>query len=234
MTKTFINYFFNKPNMVSNEINGLESFNIILHQVIIGQLLGGGNVTRRSNTRNSYFRCGFGSKFEIYRNWVYEFFKDFTNKGLIIRNNKRRNSRYYISYEFQTKTLPVFNYYHSLFYFQTSGKYVKIVPENIRELMTPIVLAHLLMSSGHYNIANHNIEINTYNYSYNDCIRLANRVNTLDLLLYNISAVTVYKERIKNNKNQYYLSINGPAAKTVVRKLVYPHICKNILYRIGM
>lgn len=211
-----------------------KASNTLLHQVIIGQLLGGANVTRRSPTRNSYFRCGFGTTFETYGAWVCNFFDSLTNKGLTSRKNRGFGGSY-ILYEFQTKTLPIFNYYHSLFYTLESGKYIKIVPLNILDLMSPIVLAHLLMSSGHFSTAKNIIEINTYAFTYNDCVRLANSINNLHSLLRRTAAVTVIKERIgKDGRDQYYLCISGPAAKVVIRELVRPHMYGSMLYRVGL
>jgi hypothetical protein len=74
------------------------------------------------------------------------------------------------------------------------------VPVNINELISPIVLTHLLMSSGHYSLAKHMIEMNTYKLTYNDCLRLADSINNLDFLLRKTKAVSVNKERIGKNE----------------------------------
>lgn len=119
------------------------STNSVLHQVIIGQLLGGANITRRSATGNSYFRVGFGSTYRSYSSWLCAFF------GNMSKGVTTRMSNSFLLYDFQTKTLPIFNYYHSLFY--QNG--VKIMPNNVEEIMSPIVLAHIMMSIGHYSIS---------------------------------------------------------------------------------
>ena len=48
----------------------------------------------------------------------------------------------YTNFRLKTKSLPLFNSYFNMFYKldTNSGKYVKIVPENIIDLMNPIVL----------------------------------------------------------------------------------------------
>ena len=47
---------------------------------------------------------------------------------------------------FKTVSLPLFKFYHELFYKPNSkGKYIKIIPQNIKQYMDPVVLAHLVM-----------------------------------------------------------------------------------------
>jgi len=62
--------------------------------------------------------------------------------------------------------MPCLTELHSLFY--PNG--VKIVPQNIYELLTPIALAHLIMGDG--SVERHGLIICTDSYSIEDVIRL--------------------------------------------------------------
>jgi hypothetical protein len=217
-----------------SDMTNFEGSNEYLHHVIIGQLLGGANVTRRSPTRNSYFRCAFGTGYQAYGAWLCKFFDGLTNKGLTSRKDSGFGGSY-TRHEFQTKTLPIFNYYHSLFYTLDSGKYVKVVPVNIYSLMSEVVLAHLLMSSGNYHAGKNMMEINTYSFSYEDCVRLADSINGLNETLDAVGSVAVAKERDgKDGREQYRLTIHGPYAQWIVKDLVYRHMHYSMLYRIGV
>ena len=57
---------------------------------------------------------------------------------------KTRLGKVNISLQLFTRTLPCFTELHSLFYVNK----VKIIPENIYELLTPVALAHLIQGDG--------------------------------------------------------------------------------------
>lgn len=224
-TLTLFKRVFNTPF----EIN-FKFSNPFLHQVIIGQMLGDGNITRRSPTGNSYFRLGFGRLYETYRKWLARIFGELTNKGLTSREEKK-SDRTYTRYDLVTMTLGIFNYYHDLFYVYNTelGKYIKIVPVNIIELITPVVLAHLLMGDGTYNISNKIVKICTHSFTHKDCLLLARSINQLGL------KTTVTKDRVgKDGNNQYYIAISGKTNLELLRSLVVPYMHKSMLYRLGI
>jgi hypothetical protein len=74
------------------------------------------------------------------------------------RYDKRTNKTYHTLY-FQTKSLPFFNYYHSLFY-DSLGK--KIIPSNISELLTPIGLAYWAMDDGGKSRSNYYLNTDSF------------------------------------------------------------------------
>lgn len=55
----------------------------------------------------------------------------------IFRVNKLKGKKYN-SLEFRTRYLPCFNELHGLFY----KNKIKVIPDNIYDLLTPIALAH--------------------------------------------------------------------------------------------
>ena len=59
------------------------------------------------------------------------------------RRTSRKGKKYY-SLEFRTRYLPCFNELHGFFY----KNKVKVVPDNIYDLLTPIALAHWIMGDG--------------------------------------------------------------------------------------
>jgi hypothetical protein len=64
--------------------------------------------------------------------------------------------------------MPCLTELHSLFY--PNG--VKIVPQNIYELLTPVALAHMIMGDG--TAKSHGLIICTDSYSIEDTVRLMN------------------------------------------------------------
>lgn len=56
----------------------------------------------------------------------------------------------YENYRLRTEGLACLVAYRDIFYRVVDGCNVKIVPENIHEMICPIVLAHLLMGDGNH------------------------------------------------------------------------------------
>lgn len=52
---------------------------------------------------------------------------------------------------FSTKRLPAISNLHQLWYKVIDGKYIKNLPLNIEELLTPVALAHLIMGDGYFS-----------------------------------------------------------------------------------
>lgn len=130
----------------------------------------------------------------------------------------------------KTVCLPPFNELHSLFYvLSPAGKYVKIIPSIINELMTPVVIAHLLIGDGSYSKAEGIVFIYSNSFTYSDCVRLAAAIiNKLNV------KTTVRKERKgKNGQMQYKLAI-AKADIGRLQSLVADHMHPSMLYRINI
>ena len=112
-----------------------------LKEVLIGILLGDGHIVKRSSTANSrlvYAQTAVSHK--EYFDYVYSFFKDlcvndYTPQLRIVRDN--RTNKIYSAISFTTMQFPCFNAFKEMFYQNN----VKIVPDNIHQLLTPKGLA---------------------------------------------------------------------------------------------
>jgi len=109
--------------------------------ILVGILLGDAHIVRRSPTANS--RLVYGQTavaHKEYFDYVHSFFvsfcaKNYTPQLKVIRNN--RTKKVYSAISFTTMQLPCFNIFKQMFYVFN----VKIVPNNIYELLTPRGLA---------------------------------------------------------------------------------------------
>lgn len=73
----------------------------------------------------------------------------------------------YSSVQFATLSLPCFNYYKDLFY---NSNYLKIVPSNIQNLLSPRGLAYWIMDYG--SLQNKGLHLNTYGLTPQDIFLL--------------------------------------------------------------
>jgi hypothetical protein len=212
----------------NNNNNNINNSNLPdnLHSVLIGIMLGDGFLYKTSATSNTRFEMSFGEKYEAYAKSIEMLFKDYINNPLKAIEIKGINKTY-INYRLKTKTLPLFNYYHDLFYSnQTleSGiiKTIKIVPNNIIDFMDPIVLAYLIQSDGSYS--SNRVRIYTNSFTKSEVELLAQSIT----IKFNIiSGVT------HDRNNQFIISI-GASQLDLLRNIVATHFHASMLYRIGL
>lgn len=139
-------------------------------------------------------------------------------------------TKQYTNYRLKTATLAVFNEFFSMFYVldPDTGKYIKVVPANIMDLMNPIVLAHLIMGDGNYHTTHKQVRIYTNSFTHEDCVRLAASITKMGI------PTSVLFDRVgKNGNNQYILTISAQHLSTL-QNAVSPYMHKTMLYRINL
>lgn len=122
-----------------------------LHSILIGIMLSDGGLYKSSPTANVRFEMSFGEKYKELALHIGELFTEYMSNPVKALEVKGVN-KLYTNYRLKTRTLPIFNSYHDMFYKLNleTNKYIKIVPENIIDLMDPIVLAYLIQGDGNY------------------------------------------------------------------------------------
>nr|YP_009574395.1 hypothetical protein [Arthrobotrys musiformis]QBM31512.1 hypothetical protein [Arthrobotrys musiformis]QBM31662.1 hypothetical protein [Arthrobotrys musiformis] len=78
-------------------------------------------------------------------------------------------------YWFSTKRLPAISNLHAVWYKNVSGKFVKILPSNIEELLTPVGIAHWIMGDGYFS--DDTVKLCTDNFSKEEVSILINILN---------------------------------------------------------
>ena len=125
--------------------------------------------------------------------------------------NKRSN-KVYSSVSFATLTLPCFTFYKELFY-NSNNK--KIVPFNIKNLLTLRGLAYWIMDDG--SLQNKGLHLSVYAFSLEEVKILKNTIESLFLPQFSLKCT------IHNHKKGYRLYIWQESLK-----LLKPHISKYI------
>lgn len=141
-----------------NTIKTLQDFKKekILQEIAIGKILGDGCI---SKTGNLNF-CHSIKQIE-YINHCYDLFKNYTKSGIKIYKNKRNNKIHKIL-AFDTKA--IFKKELSIFYIfdGINKKRIKIIPNNINELITPVSIAYWIMDDGYFDKPNINISTHSF------------------------------------------------------------------------
>lgn len=121
-----------------------------LESVLIGLMLSDGFLERPSPTSSVRLSVNFGVIHALYLWHLYELFEPYINTGpRIISTFNAKTKKHHMVIRFKTVSLPLFRFYHKLFYKPNSKeKYIKIIPQDIEQYLNPIVLAHLIMGDG--------------------------------------------------------------------------------------
>lgn len=118
---------------------------------------------------------------------------------------------------FFTRALPCFTELHSLFY----HKGVKIIPNNIYDLLTPVALAHLVKGDG--VAKEYGLIICTDSYTISDIIRLMNVL----IIKYRLDCRLRY-----HTPTQPRIYIRERSMPTL-RGIVKPFIVESMSYKLG-
>lgn len=199
-----------------------------LHEIMIGALLGDAGVyrTTKSLKSNSRLEFSFGQDREEFASCMTELFGDYAQTKVkpVTFNAVTGGPKVYKSYRFKTLSLPVFNYYRDLFYQldETSGRYIKCIPDNIESLLTPVAMATFVMGDGNYQPVANTVRIYTNGFTHDDVKRLA---------LAMTSRYGIYVGVRHDRKGQYILAI-GAKDVAKFREIVTPHMQDSMLHRI--
>src|SRR3990167_2412435 len=143
----------------SNEIRNLKklSFSEIQKEVIVGNLLGDGHLCQNWSGTNFRLKIGQAKKQEDYVSWKYDILKDFvlTAPKLHVSTNSVR---------FATISHPELTNFHNIFY---QGR-KKIVPKNIPDLLSSLVIAIWFMDDGNVKMEGRSVggyHLNTQSFS---------------------------------------------------------------------
>ena len=191
---------------------------------MIGLLLGDGHIQRRSPTGNSRFKFSQTAvEHKEYFNHVLGYFRTYCVKGNdYIPQYKtfidKRTKAVYNSLNLTTMQLPCFNVYREMFYPDN----VKIIPNNISELLTPRGLAHWIMDDG--SRQGKGLHLSVYAYTTED-------VDKLMLTLqdkFNLKCSIHYN---RDHKPRIYIFMESMGH---LRTIVKGYFIKEMLYKLGL
>jgi hypothetical protein len=149
----------------------------IQKEVIVGTLLGDASLERAKPTHNTRLRFDQSyPQHESYLRSLYVIFQELT--GLLgapkihTRKPDVRTGKVYSTIAFKTRALESLNYFYTLFYvYDSDGKRRKVVPINIKVLLTARALAYWIMDDGGINSDKATL-LNTDSFTLEDIIRL--------------------------------------------------------------
>lgn len=145
-------------NLNNNSNNNVTPFKIGPHNIdvisiIIGSTLGDTHLEKRSNGVGTRLKFVQSNKNVEYLMWYHKFFSD---RGYCNPNTPklmkriRKNGEITFEYNINSYTYASFNWIHEMFYTfdEERKKYIKILPKNLEQFLTPQALAVWFMDDG--------------------------------------------------------------------------------------
>lgn len=191
-----------------------------LYEIAIGKILGDGSI---SDTGNLNFCQSIKQK--EYIEHCYQLFKKYTRSGIKLNKNKRMGKIHDILY-FDTKA--VFKEELRLFYKydEINKKRIKIIPQNIKDLITPKSIAYWIMDDGSYDKSN--IRICTHSFTYEE-------VNLLKDVLdckFNLKSKFL-RVRIPQTEQYWYILTIKKESLNLLWELIGEYILPSMKYKFG-
>ncbi len=194
-----------RPRILKQELD-LSEFQ---KQVLVGYLLGDGHMETWRNSQVARLKVEQSVNQRMFVDWLLEIFKDFVNTKPKFKNQ---------STYFNTLSCKQFFEYRKLFYLK--GK--KIVPDDIKSLLTPLSLAVWFMGDGSIKSKECNGRIiNTHGFT-------ESKVNKLCFILNDKFALKTSIRRQQDGL-QIYISAKSSGELT---KLISPHLLPYFNYKL--
>lgn len=193
-------------------------------EVLHGLMIGDGHITRAKTP--SYTQT-FGQKYELFAKHIYSLFRDFcSTSGLYTYEvQSGKNSPFYRRWIVSTLSSTEFHYFSNLYYiFNDLGERIKIIPSNIKSIITPVALAYLVMSDGNFHKTHGIIRLCTNCYTKTEVQLLSDAI----LDRYGIPS------RLEHVRNEQYIIVIRRVDVPKFQAVVKPYVLPLFLYRIGL
>lgn len=212
----------------SQKIKKIKSLNVLptfLKEALIGIILSDGHLGKQY--KNARLTITFAGRYYLLANYIYALFcKYSTPKGFQKRKvQSGKYSLYFDRITITTLTYSIFTDYHKLFYKPSdNGKYIKVIPLNIEELLTPVVMAFFIMGDGNFNKIKKVIRLCTNSFTKSEVEILSKAIlNKFDI-----------ETRLEHTRNNQYILVIRTSQVPKLQNIVKEHIHPSMLFRIGL
>lgn len=229
MIKTMIKRFLNSLLKHEGYVQDYRSkvrLPFYLESVLIGLMLSDGFLERSSPTSTVRLSVNFSIKHAPYLMHLFVLFEPYIETGPdVISTFNSKTKTYNIIIKFKTVSLPLFMFYHKLFYKSNpEEKYVKFIPQNIEQYINPVVLAHLIMGDGNLKSKDDIIRIYTNSFTKEE----------VELLALAISKKLRILTKVVHDRKDQYIIVISKDQLIKVRELLIPYMHPSMYYKLGL
>uniref|UniRef100_UPI0022388A06 LAGLIDADG endonuclease n=1 Tax=Amoeboaphelidium protococcarum TaxID=1243177 RepID=UPI0022388A06 len=213
----------NNKKLFANDRIGPHNLDII--SLIIGSLLGDSHLEKRNKGTRILFEQS--NKNVEYLMWFHKYLslRGYCNNKTPKLHKRIKKEGIFYHYRVNSYTFNSLTWIHDIFYKWDSDlkKYVKIVPNNIKDFITPLILAIWFMDDG--SKINSSLKIATNNFKFSEIEFLCNQL----FLIYNITASVQ-----KAGKNKGYILYIHKNSKEDFIKIVKPYFHPSMYYKLDI
>lgn len=191
-------------------------------EALVGIILGDGYLERVKAVHNTRLTVEHASEQAAFVLFISELFAGLIKTDPVISSRKadRRTGKVYKSIRVKTLSFPCLNLYHDLFYISKT----KIIPANIKDILTPRGLAFLIMGDGF--IYNGVIVICTESFTKSEQELLIEALDTKFGIL-----ATLNKRVTSGASSSYRIRISKKSTEKLV-ELIKPYFIPQMLYKL--
>ena len=208
----------------------MTKLNIRQKNLIIGTLLGDGNLQTETNGRTWRYRAIDGVENEEYLKHKYNILKNICKSppsyGEVF---DYKIDKVYRRLYFNSQIDNCFRFYANLFYENINGRFIKVIPKKIEKWLNSEVIAYLYMDDGSLKwLGKSNaMRICTEKFSLRCVKRLQKAINNKFKI--NLTLIKVKKNNIVVG---YRLYINEKNSR-VFRELIEPYLIESMKYKVS-
>ena len=210
--------------LTSNDRIGPHNIDII--SIIIGSVLGDTHLEKRSKGIGTRIIFEQSNKNVEYLMWFHNYL---SSRGYCnpqkpkLHTRIKKDNKVFYHYRLNSYTFSSFNWLHEMFYSieVKTNKYIKIVPLNIEDYLTPLALATWFMDDGSKLGSGVRIATNCF------------KKQEVELLVRALDSKFNIKSTLHKNNNNYQLYIKKESIYKL-RELVLPHMHKSMFYKLGL
>jgi len=199
-------------------------------QAVIGSLLGDGHlcIQKQNSKYTGNARLQFGYKEKAYASFILEIYNSLCTKNKQLKPWPNTGLPI-ISYHFATRAFPAFTDLHSMWYRfdPILNTFIKIVPSNISDLLTPRGFALWIMDDAFWN--QNTIWLCSHSFTLVEVDLL------IEALFSNFGLIASKNRRILNGKVCFMIRFSAKADNiNNLRNLVQTYFIPSMLYKLGL
>lgn len=205
--------------------NRIGPHNIDIISMIIGSTLGDTHLEKRKNGIGTRIKFEQSSNNVEYLMWFHNYL---ANRGYCSKTKPKlqirikQKGKVYYRYIINSYTFSSFNWIQEMFYKSIDNKYIKVVPLNIGEYLTPLALAIWFMDDG--SSLERGVKIATNCFTLEEVNLLCNVLK----LKYNIIATPN-----KRGKNKGHIIIIHVNSMKLFINIIKPYLLPSLYYKLG-
>ena len=230
--KVFNNKCIFSSSILSKEELSKWVISTTVKDALVGDMLGDGHISRGDISKYPNINARLQFTFSV-QNLPYLRYLKFVVYASICTlteptpwPNPELTGKKVTQYSFSSKQLPMFTELHKIWYKIFDGKFVKVLPSNIEELLKPIGLAHWIMGDGYWD--NVSLKLCTDNFTKEEVLILVNILNKkFDL------KASINKRTSDNGNVCWRIRISNSSINNL-RSLVSPFFIPEMLYKLGI